>query len=311
MGGPCFLPVSPPGTAAYAAGPWTPGGHSRASNGCSRASATPSCPTRSSPNAREAVAEARRRVERRTETERGAGRRSGATDLEAVVADAAARVDRRRVALLAPVVNATGVLLHTNLGRAPLGRGGARRDGRGRRATRTSSTGSTRERAARARITAAHLLALACGAEAGFVVNNNAAAVLLVLATMARGREVLVSRGELVEIGGGFRVPEILAETGAHLVEVGTTNRTRLADYERARLGAHRARVEGARVELPHGRVHRGGTGRPSSRRSDRRWSSTRVPGSSTSAHRGSPSDRRGSATSPVCGSASTPAPRS
>ena len=79
------------------------------------------------------------------------------------------------------------------------------------------------------------LLARACGAEAGIVVNNNAAAVVLVLATLARDRSVLVSRGELVEIGGGFRIPEILAETGARLVEVGTTNRTRAARLRAAR----------------------------------------------------------------------------
>jgi len=159
---------------------------------------------------------------------------AAAKALDAVVASAAELIGARRAALLGPVVNATGVLLHTNLGRAPLGE-------RARDAMRaaagytnleyrldTGARGSRQDHAAA-------LLALACGAEAGIVVNNNAAAVLLVLAALARGRAVLVSRGELVEIGGGFRVPEILEETGARLVEVGTTNRTRRADYERAR----------------------------------------------------------------------------
>lgn len=131
-------------------------------------------------------------------------------------------------ALLRPVINATGVLLHTNLGRAPLpahaGRPAATRYGNvefdlltGRRGTRHGH--------------AATLLARAAGAEAALVVNNGAAAVLLALAALARNRDVLVSRGELVEIGGGFRIPEVLAASGAHLVEVGTTNRTRIDDY--------------------------------------------------------------------------------
>jgi L-seryl-tRNA(Ser) seleniumtransferase len=175
--------------------------------------------------ARDAVAAARARVE--------AG---GTTDLDAVVTDAAARIETRRAALLAPVVNATGVLLHTNLGRAPLGAvaRAAMADASGY--TNIEYRLDTGLRGSRQDHGGA-LLALACGAEAGLVVNNNAAAVLLTLAALARDRDVLVSRGELVEIGGGFRVPEILAETGARLIEVGTTNRTRLADYERAASG--------------------------------------------------------------------------
>jgi L-seryl-tRNA(Ser) seleniumtransferase len=172
--------------------------------------------------ARDAVAAARERA--------AAGE---PTDLEAVVADASARIETRHAALLAPVVNATGVLLHTNLGRAPLGSvaRAAMADAGGYTNVEyrldTGTRGSRQDHGG-------SLLALACGAEAGLVVNNNAAAVLLTLAALARDRDVLVSRGELVEIGGGFRVPEILAETGARLVEVGTTNRTRRADYERS-----------------------------------------------------------------------------
>lgn len=172
--------------------------------------------------ARDAVDHARQLVER--------GR---AVASEEVVADARARVADVRARLLGPVVNATGVLLHTNLGRAPLGeetidamRGASGYSNLEYRLPE-GVRGSRHEHAG-------HLIALACGAEAGMVVNNNAAAVLLVLATLARDREVVVSRGELVEIGGGFRVPEIMAETGARLVEVGTTNRTRRDDYERA-----------------------------------------------------------------------------
>jgi L-seryl-tRNA(Ser) seleniumtransferase len=125
------------------------------------------------------------------------------------------------------VINATGVLLHTNMGRAPLavhrpaGYSNLELDlGQGQRGDRS--------------VHAARFLAKAGGAEAAMVVNNGAAAIFLVLATLAAGREVIVSRGELVEIGGGFRIPEVLESSGARLVEVGTTNRTRLSDYQRA-----------------------------------------------------------------------------
>ena len=142
---------------------------------------------------------------------------------------AGARADAEAVAaaLLRPVVNATGVLLHTNLGRAPLAH---HQDATYTNLELDLTTGDRGSRGAHA----AGLLARACGAEAATVVNNGAAAVLLALAALARDRDVVVSRGERVEIGGGFRIPEILATSGARLVEVGTTNRTRAADYERA-----------------------------------------------------------------------------
>jgi L-seryl-tRNA(Ser) seleniumtransferase len=129
--------------------------------------------------------------------------------------------------LLLPVINATGVLLHTNLGRAPLS---VARDTGYTNLEFDLETGTRGSRSAHA----ADLLARACGAEAALVVNNGAAAILLVLTALAAGEVVIVSRGELVEIGGGFRIPEVLAASGAHLTEVGTTNRTRPADYRAA-----------------------------------------------------------------------------
>jgi L-seryl-tRNA(Ser) seleniumtransferase len=141
---------------------------------------------------------------------------------------AAARAEWFATTLLRPVVNATGVLLHTNLGRAPVAvarRGGPARYANVELDLETGRRGSRSDHAAR-------LLALAAGAEAALVVNNGASAVLLALSALAAGTRVPVSRGELVEIGGGFRIPEVLAASGATLAEVGTTNRTRLSDYQ-------------------------------------------------------------------------------
>jgi len=137
---------------------------------------------------------------------------------------ARAIAEATRAALLRPVINATGVLLHTNLGRAPLGVAQPASYTNLELDVATGKRGSRRDRAG-------SLLARACGAEAALVVNNGAGAVLLALAALARGSGVAVSRGELVEIGGGFRVPEVMSESGARLVEVGTTNRTRRDDY--------------------------------------------------------------------------------
>ncbi|MGH9127755.1 MAG: L-seryl-tRNA(Sec) selenium transferase [Acidimicrobiales bacterium] len=138
-------------------------------------------------------------------------------------------------ALLRPVINATGVLIHTNLGRSPLASTGtAEAPVRALNLELDLATGKRGSRQAHA----AALLARLTGAEAALVVNNGAAAVLLVLTALTRARVVVVSRGELVEIGGGFRIPEILEESGATMVEVGTTNRTCPEDYAGA-VAAH------------------------------------------------------------------------
>lgn len=151
------------------------------------------------------------------------------------VDELARRVERRLGALGQPhlrrVINATGIPLHTNLGRAPLAEAAAQAAYEAARGySNLEYSLDTGKRGARH----SHIEELLCkltGAEAALAVNNNAAAVFLMLTALAAGKNVAVSRGELVEIGGGFRVPDIMARSGCHLVEVGTTNKTRLSDY--------------------------------------------------------------------------------
>jgi L-seryl-tRNA(Ser) seleniumtransferase len=173
---------------------------------------------------REAIAEARAAV-------REGGEVPG---LDAIAGRAAAMARARLGQRTRRVINATGVVLHTNLGRAPLAPDAvdALAETAGGYASLEVDLASGR-RGGRGAFAEAELAALA-GAESALVVNNNAAAVLLALASVAGGRAVLVSRGELVEIGGGFRIPEVLARSGARMVEVGTTNKTRERDYAEA-----------------------------------------------------------------------------
>ena len=191
---------------------------------------------------RAAVTEAAREVLETLRQEIASGNLdASAVDLE--VSGLATAVERRlRQSLspsLRPVINATGVVLHTNLGRAPLAE--AALEGIREVAGVYSNlefdivSGERGERDVRVeRLTARLLNQEGLTGIATVVVNNNAAAVLLSLNTLAEGSEVIVSRGELVEIGGSFRIPEVMAKSGAVLREVGTTNRTRLADYEKA-----------------------------------------------------------------------------
>lgn len=155
-------------------------------------------------------------------------------NLEAIIKLVALRIEEKTRPKLRKVINATGIVLHTNLGRAVLSEAAVKaiHEVAGNYSNLELDL-ATGERGSRY----SHVEELLCsltGAEAGLVVNNNAAAVLLVLNTLADGKEVIVSRGQLVEIGGSFRIPDVMTQSGAVLVEVGTTNKTHLRDYENA-----------------------------------------------------------------------------
>jgi len=162
----------------------------------------------------------------------------GQTSIEAVAGRAAERLGRDFESKLRPVINATGIILHTNLGRAPIAETAAEAASAAARGYLNLEldllTGqrSSRQTAIR------QWVCLLTGAESATVVNNNAAATVIALRALAKDKEVVISRGQLIEIGGSFRIPEIMAVSGAILKEVGTTNITRLADFERA-LGPH------------------------------------------------------------------------
>jgi L-seryl-tRNA(Ser) seleniumtransferase len=158
----------------------------------------------------------------------------GPPDLEEILANISNQAGALSRPSLRPIINATGVVLHTNLGRAPLSEEAiAAMDTVSRGYNNLEFDLGSGERGSRH----SHIEPLLCrltGAEAGLVVNNNASAVLLGLSALAKRKEVIVSRGQAVEIGGGFRIPEVMRQSGAKLIEVGTTNCTYIRDYEQA-----------------------------------------------------------------------------
>jgi L-seryl-tRNA(Ser) seleniumtransferase len=156
--------------------------------------------------------------------------RSGAIEPDDVATVALAALPPRATSLT-PVINATGVVIHTNLGRAPLSGAAIEAMAAAAGTVDVELDLATGQRSRRGRGTVAALLAAVPDAEAAFAVNNGAAALVLATTALASGREVVVSRGEMVEIGDGFRLPDLIASAGARLREVGTTNRTTLADY--------------------------------------------------------------------------------
>lgn len=224
-----------------------------------------------------AVAQAAREAVARAREELQQGR-------SAIVSEAAiaARARALTSGLLRPVINATGIVVHTNLGRVPLAPEALASMERIGRGYSTLEYDLDEGRRGHRHVHVSELLSTLTGAEDALVVNNNAAAMLLALGTLATGREAIVSRGELVEIGGGFRIPDVVTQSGARLREVGTTNRTHLRDYEAAigegtalLLKVHRSNFEivgftaevdvGPLAELAHARglflVHDAGSG--------------------------------------------------
>jgi len=181
---------------------------------------------------RDVVVQAARQVTAEVRTHILAGGRFAGQD--AVTERLALRAGALVEPTLAPVINATGVVLHTNLGRAPLSAEvlvAMQRVGAGY--SNLEFDLEAGKRGSRY-VHAEDLIRRLTGAEAALLVNNNAGAVLLALSCLAVGRRVVISRGHLVEIGGGFRIPDVMAQSGAYLVEVGTTDRTRIGDYEKA-----------------------------------------------------------------------------
>ena len=181
--------------------------------------------------------------------------RTGTIDSPPTLDDIINETSRRTARTVSPalrrVINGTGVVIHTNLGRAPLAPSAI--DRMVAVASGYSNLEYNLEKGERGdrHTHAVSLLTRLTGAESAVVVNNNAAAVLLVLNTLAEGKEVVIGRGEFIEIGGSFRIPEVMKKSGAILREVGTTNRTFAEDYEAGNQREHRPHHEGAHKQLP------------------------------------------------------------
>ncbi|HSB08203.1 MAG TPA: L-seryl-tRNA(Sec) selenium transferase [Blastocatellia bacterium] len=198
----------------------------------------PLASTLSATLSRERVRDLLREITEALREEVGAGKWSTADGEDSLTEEIERRLERRAAQVARPslrrVINATGVIIHTNLGRAPLAGSAAQAVSEVASHYSNLEYDLTRGERGQRETHCQELLARVAGSEAAVLANNNAAAVLLVLNTLAEGGEVIVSRGELIEIGGSFRIPDVMAKSGAILREVGTTNRTRVSDYQSA-----------------------------------------------------------------------------